>query len=171
VWDPGYRCLIVGRDQIDALAPNLLAALQTGDQRPDFEAIRHGNRVFILADHDGCVHRGYVRLTEPGSHDRKAVFFEGLGTLPEIRSCETSARARGRGIYRRMINEQLRFLQSLGYRRAVMYIMAENAPSIKAATAAGYQLYRTLNDWVIFNLVVVQQVREPAQVRWRVFVQ
>ena len=68
-----------------------------------------------------------------------------------------------------MLNDQLRYLKSLGYGRAVLYVMAENIASIKGVTAAGFQLYRTLTDWILFGLVVVQRVHEGGSTRWRVF--
>jgi ribosomal protein S18 acetylase RimI-like enzyme len=170
-WAPGEYLVIASKEDVPGLPPALSQALQTEDQRDDLETLGGANRVFILADSQGYLHRGYVRLTSPGAHDRKAVFFGDLEQLPEIRSCETAPRARGRGLYRRMITEEFRYLQSLGHRRATMYIMAENQASIRGATAAGYEICRKLDDWILFGRFVCQRVREGNSARWRFFVQ
>ncbi len=167
-WEAGEHLLVVGADNLKDLTPRVSAFLESSDQQEDLRGVQNGNRLFLVTDGTEGLHRGYLRLVDAGASDRKAVFF-GLEAVPEIRSCETAPRARGKGLYRRVLNEQLRYLQGLGYDRAALYVMGENTASIKGATAAGFKLHRTLNDWILFHLVVLQHVREAGSTRWRVF--
>lgn len=171
-WDPGDRLLVIGPDNMDALPPAVLHSMHAGAAMQDFRGIAKGNRIFVVLRGNCCLHSGYVRLiSDYNTHDRKAVLFGELENLPEIRSCETAPNARGKGLYRRVLNEQLRYLETLGHSRVVLHIMAENKPSIRGATAAGFQLCRSLNDWVFLNSLVFQRVTEGQSKLWRVFFQ
>ena len=170
VWEADERLLIVNATNLNSLPARVWEFLQTEDQQPDLLGIREGNTLFLVMDGVECLHRGYVRVRDAAGSDRKTVFFGDLETLPEIRSCETVPKARGKGLYRRVLNEQLRFLASLGYQRAVLYTMGENTASMKGATAAGFKLHRRLHDWILFQLLVFQRVREAGRTWWRIFV-
>jgi GNAT superfamily N-acetyltransferase len=167
-WAPSERLVVVGLEDLAGLNAQTKEFLSSADQQEDLRGIQDGNRLFLVMEGEECLHRGYVRLIDAGSNDRKTVFF-GLEELPEIRSCATAPQARGKGLYRRVLNEQLRYLRKLGHDRALLYVMGENIASIKGATAAGFRLHRKLNDWILLNLFVLQQVREGDSTRWRTF--
>jgi hypothetical protein len=168
-WAANERLLLIGPDNLDTLDPALLANLRVEKHQRDFDGIRHGNRLFLVVDGNECIHRSYVRLSEGLLNDRKSLFFGELEMLPEIRSCETAERSQSRGLYRRVLNEALRYVQSLGYSRAVLYVMAENTASIKGVRAAGFTVCRELQDWILFNLLVIQNVSEAGDTAWRIF--
>lgn len=169
VWENDVEVLVIGPDNMAALNPELLASINPEHNQEEWADLRKGNRLFVVVQGTKWLHRGSIRLIDKDTLDRKAVFFGELQTVPEIRWCETVPSARGKGLYRRVLGEQLRYLHSLGYGRAVLYIMAENTPSIRGATAAGFQLCRALQDWILFNSLVFQRVRENGSAYWRVF--
>lgn len=168
-WALNETVLVIDADNLDRVNREVLASLHVEKHQRDFAGIRRGNRLFVVQDGEACLYRGYIRMIEPQSDDRKSLFFDEMERLPEIRSCETAEHARGRGLYRRVLNDQLRYLKSLGFERASLYTMAENAASIKGVTAAGFNVYRKLSDWIVFNLLVIQRVEQADSVRWRVF--
>ena len=173
-WSGNEILMVIGPEQIDSLNPQLAATLEIDRHREDLETIHKGNRLFVVASGTQVLHRGYVCTVDPPAvarHERKAIFFGDLSDVPTIRSCETTAGARGKGLYRRVLNEQLRYLRSLGYSRAVLYIMAENTASVRGATAAGFRLSRVLVDWILFETIVFQKVAENGSARWRAFLQ
>jgi hypothetical protein len=178
VWGPRETFLSIGPEEIQNLHPTLLATIEPEKHRSDFDSVNDGNRLFAVAFENYCLHRGYVCTVDRPAlrDDRKLVFFDDLESVPMIRGSETTAHAGAKGIYRhvmkglypRVLNEQLRYLQSLGHKRATLFIMAENTLSIKGANAAGFHLSRVLNDWVLFRHLVFQKVCEKGTRKWRV---
>jgi RimJ/RimL family protein N-acetyltransferase len=168
-WESDVQLLVIGPENVADLSPELLASLDPNRNQEEWSDLLQGNRLFVVMQGAQWLHRGSIRLIDKDTLDRKAVFFGKLRSVPEIRWCETVPGARGRGLYRRVLNEQLRYLGDLGHKEAVLCIMAENTPSIKGATAAGFQLCRTLHDWIIFNSLVFQRAQENKSAYWRVF--
>jgi hypothetical protein len=123
----------------------------------------------VMDNERRCLHRGYIRLISPSKADAKSMFFGKLAAVPEIRSCETAPSARGKGLYRRVLNEQLRFLHSLGHSSGFLDLSPENLASYKGAKAAGFETCRELNDWILFRSLVLQRVRENSVSSWRLF--
>jgi hypothetical protein len=70
-------------------------------------------------------------------------------------------------IHRRVLNEAFRYLQKLGYSRAINEVLAHNDASRKANVAVGMRLCRELRDWTILKHLVVQRVGEGGRWRWR----
>jgi len=175
----GEKLLVFGPDNIDSLNPELLATMEPEKHRQELRDVRRGNRLFVIVCGDKCIYRSYIRMIDTPGPDRKAVFFDGLEAVPEIRQAVMTAHFRGKDLYKqvkkglhaRVVNEQLRLLQSLGHRRAVLYIMGGNTLSIKGNTAAGFQMLRTLDDWIVCRLLVLQHIAENGRKRWRVFFQ
>jgi hypothetical protein len=178
-WGPGENLLIYGPDNIDDLDPKLLTAMTPETHRREFQDVPKGNRLFVVVCAGDWVYRSYIRMIDTPSPDRKSVFFGGLESIPEIRQAVMNTQFRGkglhqqirRGLHTRVVNEQLRLLQSLGHKRAILHIMAGNILSIKGNTAAGFQMLRTLNDWIVLNIIVFQHISEKGRERWRVFLQ
>lgn len=173
-WFDNECLMVIGPEEIGSLRPQLVASLDIERHREDLETVRKGNRLFLVTSGTQVLHRGYVCTVDPPAvarHERKAIFFGQLSDVPTIRSCETAAGARGRGLYRRVLNEQLRYLRCHGYPRAALYIMGENTASIRGATAAGFRLSRVLVDWILFETIVFQKASENGSIRWRTFLQ
>jgi hypothetical protein len=176
-WGPSETFLVFGPENIHELSPELLANMDPERHWWDLQSVRDGNRLFVVSCGNYCVHRAYVcTVDRPGlSHDRRAMFFGELSAAPMIRGSETTRYAADKAIYRhvrkglysRVLNEQLRYLQAAGYRSAVLFIMAENTLSIKGVTAAGFHLCRVLNDWVFFRSILLQKVCEKGTRTWR----
>lgn len=177
-WGPRERLLIFGPDNLDELTPELLSTMDPETHREELESLRRGNRLFVVAFDSYCLHRGYISIVETSGHtkDRKIIFFGDLGDAPLLRMSVNTHYLRrkdifrhvSKGLYARVLNEQLRYLQGLGHKRAVLYIMAENTLSIKATIAAGFQLTRVLNDFVLFRCLLVQKVCELGVRKWRI---
>jgi hypothetical protein len=179
VWGPGENLLVFGPENIESLCPELLATMEPAKHWKELQDVRRGNRLFVVKCGGQCIYRSYIRMIDTPGPDRKAVFFGGLEAIPEIRQAVMTTHFRGKDLYKqvrkglhtRVVNEQLRHLQSIGHRRAVLYIMAGNRLSIKGNTAAGFQMVRTLDDWIVLNAVVFQHISENGRSRWRVFFQ
>lgn len=169
VWESDVQLLVIGPNDVAALSPDLLESIGPAYNVEEWTGVLEGNRLFIAVRGQQWLHRGSIRLVDKNTPDGKTVFFGELRSVPEIRWCETIPSARGTGLYKRVLGEQLRYLHSLGYHKAVLYIMAENIPSIRGAQAAGFRLCRTLHDWIVFNSLVFQRVHENGPAYWRVF--
>ncbi len=175
VWGPSERLVVIGPDNIDDVSPELLASLEPEKHLEDFQGIRKGNLLFVVAYETHCLYRSYACTVErPGL--RNSVFFGEWQGLPEIRSAQMSnfipapaVKGLLRGLHSRVLNEQLRWLHKLGFKRVVLYITAENTVSIRGAVAAGFRPCRTLTDWILFRSLVFQRVSECSSNRWRVF--
>ena len=134
--------------------------------RKELQDVRKGNRLFVVLCGGECIYRSYIRMIDTPGPDRQSVFFGGLEAVPEIRQAVMNTQFRGKDLYKqvrkglhtRVVNEQLRHLQCLGHKRAVLYIVAGNILSIKGNTAAGFQMLRTLNDWIVFKVLVFQHI-------------
>jgi hypothetical protein len=173
-WGANEKLVIVGPENRDTLDRELVKSLEIDRHREDWESIPAGNHLFVVADGTQYLHRGYVCTTDPpavANHERKAIFFGRLRSAPTIRSCETFHHSMGKGLYRRALIAEFRYLQSLGYRTVVLYTMVENTASIRGVTAAGFRLTRQLRDWIVLNKLVFQRVTENGQHQWRVFCQ
>jgi hypothetical protein len=178
-WGPGEKLLVFGPENIDSLNPGLLATMEPEKHRHELRDVRKGNRLFMVVCCEECVYRSYIRMIDTDNPDRKAVFFDGLEALPEIRQAVMTTNFRGKdthkhlrkGLHTRVVNEQLRLLQRLGHKRAVLHIISGNLLSIRGNTAAGFQMLRTLDDWIVLNRLVLQHIAENGRKRWRVFVE
>ena len=178
-WGPGERLIIFGPENIGTLDPDLLATLEAEKHMKEFHSVRKGNLLFVVVCEKQCVYRCYIRIVDAAKNDRKAIFFGELEELPEIRHAAITKGFQNKSIYKqvrkglhtRVVNEQLRYLQKLGHARAVLYIMAGNELSIKGNTAAGFRLFRVLNDWIVFGRIVFQKITEKGSERRRIFLQ
>jgi acyl carrier protein len=92
LWGHNENLLVIGPENMNDLTPELMASLEPGKHWEDFQGIRNGNRLFIVAYGTQCLYRSYACTVErPGL--RTAVFFGDLEGLPEIRGAEISFRA------------------------------------------------------------------------------
>jgi RimJ/RimL family protein N-acetyltransferase len=125
--------------------------------------IRSGDRLFIVADRDNYLHRGYVIF-----NGRAKKLIDEPGNVPLIGYCYTAAAARGRGLYRRALLAEMRYLQELGYKRVVIDTHPVNHASRKGIEAAGFAFVRTVSAWIVLNLFAIRRTETGHNTRWRV---
>jgi hypothetical protein len=161
-WLEGERLLVVGADNLESdLTPQVRAFL--GGAVYEFLAgIRNGDRLFVIADQDECLHRGYIIF----SSRAKKLIGEN-GNAPLIGYCYTAAAARGRGLYRRALLGEMRYLQDRGYKRVVIDTHPANLASRKGIEAAGFQFARTVSVWIVLNLLALQRTETRHDTHWR----
>ncbi len=80
-WAPSERLVVVGLEDLAGLNAQTKEFLSSEDRQEDLRGIQDGNRLFLVMEGEECLHRGYVRLIDAGSNDRKTVFF-GLRETP-----------------------------------------------------------------------------------------
>jgi hypothetical protein len=72
-------------------------------------------------------------------------------------------------IHRRVLNDVFRYLQHLGYKRAINEVLADNLSSRNANEAVGMKICRELRTCTILGRLAVQRISEGGHSRWRVF--
>jgi GNAT superfamily N-acetyltransferase len=161
-WTEGERLLVVGAEnQESELTPQVRAFLG-GAVYECLAGIRDGDRLFIIADQDECLHRGYVIF-----NSRAKKLIGENDNAPLIGYCYTAAAARGRGLYRRALLAEMRYLQQRGYKRVVIDTHPANQASRKGIEAAGFQFVRTVSVWIVLNLLALQRTEAGHDTRWR----
>jgi hypothetical protein len=161
-WKGGERLVVVGPHNLEsALTPRVVEFLR-GSASECLAGIRSGDRLFIVADAENYLHRGYVVLT-----GRAKKLLDEPPDVPLIGYCYTAEAARGRGLYRRALVAELQYLQALGYKRVVIDSDPRNYASRKGIEAAGFAFARTVNVWIFLNLFALRQTITPAQRTWR----
>lgn len=167
-WDAGERLLILGPENIDReLTPELLSFLGK-DSATELGGVRSGDLLFVVAagtDFLACSYIFFDTTRETRRHSR--LYCEPRNT-PIIGMSFTSPSARGRGLYRRILNDMFVYLAHKGCRRAICEVHPTNAPSNRASQAAGMRVCRELCDWSILKRIFIQQVTEGGKSRWRV---
>ena len=81
--------------------------------------------------------------------------------------CYTAAAARGRGLYRRALLGEMRYLQDRGYKRVVIDTHPSNQASRRGIEAAGFQFARTVSVWIVLNLFALQRTETRHVTHWR----
>jgi RimJ/RimL family protein N-acetyltransferase len=164
------RLIVLGPENLEAeLTPGLFAFLGGDGARSEIEGVRAGDRLFVVAEGTEYIAYSYIFFETTAETRRQArILGENPGT-PIIGLSFTAEKARGRGIYRRILAEMFRFLEHSGYGRAVCEVEAGNAASNRASRAAGMQVCRELSDWRIAGYVMVQKMHYSGNSRWRVF--
>lgn len=122
------------------------------------------NRLFLISNHEKSLHCGYVLF-----RTRQAKILGEPDSTPIIACCLTAPEARGQGLYRKALNEELCYLQERGYERAVVETHPENIPSRKGIEAVGFRFCRTVDVWILLNWLVIQKNSGESGVRWRSF--
>jgi RimJ/RimL family protein N-acetyltransferase len=167
VWKAGERLLIFGPDNIDR---NLTPALRLflGDAPGEIEGVRGGDRLFVVACGEEFLACSYIFFDTTKETRRHARIYGEPRNTPIIGMSFTASAARGRGIYRRMLNDMFVYLAGMGCRRAVCEVDPRNTPSNRASEAAGMRICRQVCDWEFLKSLFVQRVIEGGRSRWRV---
>lgn len=160
-WARSEELDIIDRKNLERkLDPELLAFLGGPAAEEYLDGVRHGDRLFIVTNGNRYVHYGYVMF-----NSKTTRIFGEKNEVPLIGNCFTAEEARGLGIYRKALNDELRFLHSLGFRRAVIETDPKNYASRKGIEAAGFRFVHEVRVWIVFNLIVLQQFKIDSGVR------
>jgi GNAT superfamily N-acetyltransferase len=167
-WGMNERLLIVGPENLQTeMTPSLEAFLGGSHAAAEADGIQGGDRLFVVVEEMSYLAYSYIFFDTTRETRRQArILGETRGT-PIIGLSYTAPAARGRGLYRQILNEMFRFLARRGYTRAVCEVDPRNTPSNKASAAAGMQVCRELSDWVVLRRVMIQNVRESGRNGWR----
>ncbi len=166
VWDNNEEVLQFGPENVGTKMTTALEEFLGGPLASDnIEGLRSGDRLFVVASGNEFLHRGYILF-----RTREKQIIGEVHDTPVIGYCFTSAAARGRGIYRKALTEELNYLHREGYHRAIIVTTADNVASRKGIEAAGFSLAWEASVWIVLNWVVVRCIRTPAANRWSAFV-
>jgi hypothetical protein len=88
----------------------------------------------------------------------------GIDAMAEVRRVWDEA-----SIHRRVLNDVFRYLQQLGYNRAINEVLAHNLPSLNANEAVGMKICRELRTCIVLGRLAVQRIAEAGRSQWRVF--
>jgi hypothetical protein len=168
-WERGEKLLILGPENIDkALTGPLRSFLGGPAAAAEIEGVRGGDRLFVVASKMDFLACSYIFFDTTNETRRQARIYGERQNTPIIGMSFTSPAARGKGLYRRILNEMFRYLAHMNCDRAVCEVHPGNTPSNKASQAAGMRVCRELRDWAILNKLFVQRVIEGGKSRWRV---
>ena len=162
-WADSQKFLVISKDNISSeLSPALLEALG-GDSATEYvDGVRSGDLLFVVIEGQQYVHFGFVLF------DSKTTQIVGEGRrVPIIANCFTSPEARGRSLYRKALNEEVRYLRARNYRRVLIETHPQNYFSRRGIEAAGFRFLRELDVVVFLNSVVVQRAKHGSGRRWR----
>lgn len=165
-WDAGKRVFVLGPDNPE-ITPQLRAFLGGDTVAAEIAGVHQGDRLFIVANETEYLAYSYIFFDTTRETRRQARILGETPGTPIIGLSHTAPGARGRGLYRRLLNEMFRFLQNMGYERAVCEVDPANIASNKASQAAGMRICRELSDWTVLRRLVVQKVRQSGRTRWR----
>ena len=168
-WEAGEHLKILGPANLGtALTPQIIELLKQNAAIAEVDGVRHGDRLFVLESESG-VPLAYSFIffdTTAASRRQARILGEQRGT-PIIGLSFCAPELRGRGLYRRILNEMFCFLESSGYERAICEVEPSNAPSNRASEAAGMKVCRQIQEWMVLNHIVLQRIWKADSKRWR----
>jgi RimJ/RimL family protein N-acetyltransferase len=169
VWKPDERLLMIGSENIASeMTPGLREFLGSTSAAAEIKGVMGGDRLFVVAKGTEYLACSYIFFDTTRETRRQARIMGEPRNTPIIGMSFTAPAARGRGLYRRILNEMFRFLASRGFDRAICEVHPDNTPSNKASQAAGMYLYRRLSDWAILERLFLQRVHDASGSRWRI---
>jgi RimJ/RimL family protein N-acetyltransferase len=156
VWQPGESLIILGPDTIDVkLTEQLRSFLGAPAAEAEIEGVRGGDRLFVVAPETDVLACSYIFFDTTREMRRQARIYGKLRNTPIVGMSFTSPAARGRGLYRRILNEMVRYFVQIKYKRVVAELQPGNIASHKASQAACMRVCRELCDWEILNKLFV----------------
>ena len=167
-WSDGESLLIVGPDNFAAEMTASLREFVKGENSAfEIEGVHRGDRLFVVSGPSGYACYSYIFFdTREDSRRQAKILGEPMGT-PIIGMSYTAPQARGRGLYRKLLNEMFGVLRGMGYSRVICEIEPTNAASQKASHAAGMRSYKELWDWRVLNRLMAQRVKVAGHSKWR----
>jgi len=167
-WANGEHLLVIGPENSDPILNERIQAFLGGAAYECMEGLRSGDRLFVIANCDRYLHRGYISFTNRSNK----LLCEDRDT-PVIGYCYTEPSARGRGLYQRALSAEMLYLQQRGYRRVVIDTHPTNRASRNAIERTGFHLLRTVEAWIVLNVFAIRRIHtvdKPPddKARWRV---
>ena len=168
-WAAAERLIVLGPDNVDAsMTADLHAHLAAVGATGELEGVRNGDRLFVVVDETGFVAHSFIFFDTTKETRRQARILGESSDPPIVGLSYTAVPARGRGLYRRILNDMFRFLGAMGYRRAICEIEPKNVSSQKASEAARMRVCRNIDEWTITSWLVVQAITESGRSRCRI---
>jgi len=163
-WGADEQVLQFGPENFDyGLTPELRAYLGGEQAVESLQAVRDGDRLFVITRGGEFVHRGYIVFKT-----RQSRLLGDDEASPLIAFCSTSPKARGRGIYRRALETEVMYLFGHGYQRVLIETDPQNYASRKGIEAAGFTFAWEARVWIWLNWFVIRRNRSSDGVQWRV---
>ena len=160
-WQADEQLHVLGPGNIDAeLSPGLYSFLGGDEVNESLQSVRRGDALFAVKKGEAFVHCGYILF-----QTRSAKIAGEVEPVPVIGNCKTAIGAQGRGLYRKALNEEIRYLNERGYSRVIIITSPDNVPSQKGIEAAGFHLIRRVTAIIILNVLVISRVREKDRSR------
>jgi hypothetical protein len=160
---PNEHVLQFGPENLDANLTSELKAFLGGDLALEsLSGVRNGDRLFVVTDGTEFVHRGYILF-----QTRQSRLLGDDQCCPLIASCWTSPSARGRGLYRRALDVEVKYLLARGYQRVLIETDPQNQASRKGIEAADFTFTWEANVWILMNRLIIGRNRYSSGVRWR----
>lgn len=167
-WESGQSLIVLGPENVKHDTTAELRHFLGGDAAAaELDGVGGGDRLFVVASPTEYLAYSYIFFATREASRRQARILGEAENTPIIGQSFTAREARGRGIYRRVLNEMFIYLRGTGYERAVCEVDPLNRPSIRASRAAGMRMCRELDDWRILKRILLQRVQESGRTRWR----
>ncbi|MCC6536729.1 MAG: hypothetical protein IT162_04215 [Bryobacterales bacterium] len=170
-WSAAETPVLIGPHNYAAeMTPEL--AQFTGPDEAALAGVRRGDRLCAVRDADtgAWLAYTYVFFAANTPETRRQVRILGTGErTPVVGLSFTAPAARGRGLYRRLLNEIFAELHRLGHRECVCEIDPANAASQAASRAAGMAPRLHLSEVIVLGHLLLQRVRPEGggAARWR----
>ena len=164
-WKDDEQLLQFGPENVDReMSPELEHFLGGAESIDNIRGVRRGDRLFVVRSENHYLHRGYIMF-----RTRERRLIGQPHDAPLIGYCFTALAARGRGLYRRALTEELNYLQKKGFARAAIATSPENGASRKAIESAGFSLACESRVWIVLNIFCVRCLTSQERSRWAAF--
>ena len=118
------------------------------------EGVARGDRLFVVRNKQGYAYYGFIIFDT-----RQTKIIGEWQKAPFIANCFTAESERGKGVYRRALNDKLVYLQRLGYKRAIVEVHPDNYASRKGIEAAPFHLCREMATCLLFYKIAIQFIK------------
>ena len=150
IWERGEKLMILGPENMDReLNGRLRSFLGGPEAAAEIEGVRGRYRLFVVGTETDFLVCSYFFFDTTNETRRQARIYERRNT-PIIGMSFTSPAARGKGLYRRILNEIFRYLAYMNCDRAVCEAHPGKT-SNKASQAAGVRACSTTGMRIIFS--------------------
>jgi RimJ/RimL family protein N-acetyltransferase len=143
---------------LDRLPETIRERLADG---PEASTRTPGDALYVILERDGTLlHQSFLRFATRS----KRLLAEELAT-PLIGPCVTVRRARGQGLYPRMLRHIMSELATAGHRRVVIYCDEHNRASVRGIERAGFRRVCRMRSLILLDRFCLQLRLPPLQLR------
>lgn len=159
--DPALRLVRCdGRDAVRLLPAAAHTALFAKKDAAAAPGFARGDVLFaILGEEDALLHHSFLQFAAPALR-----LLDEAPSVPLIGRCATAPRARGLGLYPRVLRHIMAELGSDGHARVAIYCDRDNDASIRGIRRAGFTQVARLRTLVIGERLALQR-RHPGGLR------